>query len=108
MTVLPPNISTSVPGALPKSDAATDPVHAKLRQAADALDGMFFRQLFSAMRATVPEGDDGLSSAGGTVFNQMLDDTLADHAAAQMRGGLGEALYRQLCARLNPPGGSAQ
>jgi len=77
-----------------------DKAHATLRQAADALNGMFLRQLFSAMRATVPDAD-GAGSAGGSLFTEMLDDTLADHAATQMRTGLGEAIYRQLCQRLD-------
>jgi Rod binding domain-containing protein len=104
----PPITSAVVPGADPTATATLDPVHAKLRKAADALDGMFFRQLFSAMRATVPDGGDGQTGPGGSLFTQMLDDTLADHAATQIRGGLGEALYRQLCARLTPPGDSSQ
>jgi Rod binding domain-containing protein len=92
----------------PQTTTPDDPVHAKLRQAADGLNGMFIRQLFSAMRATVPTDADGLSSAGGTVFTQMLDDTIADHAAGQMRRGLGDAIYRELCARLTSSGGSGQ
>jgi len=68
---------------------------------------MFLRQLFSAMRATVST-DDGLGSAGGSVFTQMLDDTMADHAASQMRTGLGDAIYRQLCSRLTSTRGSDQ
>lgn len=86
--------------------APLDPLHAKLRQAADGLNGMFIRQLFSAMRATVPEGSDGLGSAGGSMFTQMLDETIADQAATQMRNGLGDAIYRELCGRLTSAGGT--
>jgi Rod binding domain-containing protein len=92
----------------PQAATTDDPVHAKLRQAADGLNGMFIRQLFSAMRATVPSDADGLGSAGNTMFTQMLDDTVADRAATQMRHGLGDAIYRELCARLTSAGGSGQ
>lgn len=92
----------------PQIKPPDDPIHAKLRQAADGLNGMFMRQLFSAMRATVPTDADGLSGPGAPVFTQMLDDNIADHAATQMRSGLGDAIYRELCARLTSPGGSGQ
>jgi Rod binding domain-containing protein len=92
----------------PQTTSADDPAHAKLRQAADGLTGMFIRQLFSAMRATVPADADGLSGPGSTLFTQMMDDTVADHAASQMRRGLGDAIYRELCARLTSSGGSSQ
>jgi Rod binding domain-containing protein len=92
----------------PQTKTPDDPAHAKLRQAADGLNGMFIRQLFSAMRATVPSDADGMSGPGTTLFTQMLDDTIADHAASQMRRGLGDAIYRELCARLTPSGGSSQ
>lgn len=92
----------------PQTKTPDDPVHAKLRQAADGLNGMFIRQLFSAMRATVPLDADGMSGPGATVFTQMLDDTIADHAAGQMRRGLGDAIYRELCSRLTSPGDSSQ
>jgi len=83
-------------------------VHAKLRKAADGLEGMFMRQLFSAMRAAVPQGGDGMGNAGGSLFTEMLDDALADRAATRMHDGLSQALYRQLSARLTPVGGSNQ
>jgi Rod binding domain-containing protein len=107
MTTSPTTFTTPLPRVASPGASETDPLHTKLRQAADALDGMFLRQLFSAMRDTVPS-DDGMGSAGGSLFTQMLDDTMADHAASQVRGGLGDALYRQLCARLTPARGSNQ
>jgi len=85
--------------------ASPDAVHKRLRQATDGMQGMFLRQLFSAMRASVTSNGDGLgSSTGNTVFTQMLDDALADRAATQMRHGLGDALYKQLAGRITNPG----
>lgn len=112
MSKIPAILAGAVQAAVPMTagvqpDGPTDPIHAKLRQAADGLNGMFIRQLFSAMRATVPDGADGLGNAGGTLFTQMMDDTVADHAAEQMRHGLGDAIYRELCARLTTTNQSA-
>ena len=110
--VLPPTppTVTANPGPLMRGSAAparaTDALHAQLRKAADGLEGMFLRQLFNAMRETVPADAD--TSAGGSMFTGMLDDTLADRAATQMRRGLGEAIYRQLCAQLPSSGDSQQ
>jgi Rod binding domain-containing protein len=104
----PPTIATvpapGTPGSTASATSGLDPLHAKLRQTADNLEGMFLRQLFSAMRATVPNDTDG--SAGGSMFTGMLDDSLADRAATQMRRGLGDAIYRQLCSRLSSSGDS--
>jgi Rod binding domain-containing protein len=64
-----------------------------------ALEGVFLAQLFQALRATVPES--GLGTAPGTdVFTAMLDERLAELAAQRLRGGMGDALYRQLSRRL--------
>jgi Rod binding domain-containing protein len=38
------------------------------------------------------------------MFTQMLDERMAAEAANHMTRGLGEALYRQLAARLPAPG----
>ena len=83
--------------------AATGP-HARLRKAAHDLEGLFVAELFKAMRATVPE-DGILSQAPGQeLFQGMMDDRIADLYAGRSRGGLGEALYRQLSRRLPDEG----
>lgn len=84
-------------GATPGLDAQ----HAKLKQAAHALEGVFLNQLFEAMRATVPH-DSGTDGAGGEMFQSMLDEKLAQSAAAKSVGGIGDALYRQLSRHLPP------
>ena len=54
------------------------------------------------MRATVPQ--DGITEAapGQELFTSLLDERLASQAAERMKGGLGEALYRQMARRLPP------
>jgi len=82
--------------------AAGDPVsiRERLREAAHEFEGVFVAQLFREMRATVPTDEE--SGSGQEVFLSMLDDTFAREMAGRSSGGLGEALYRQLVARLEP------
>lgn len=82
--------------------AAPDAARAKLRAAAHQLEGVFIRQLFEAMRRATPQEGLGGKSEGQELFTTMLDDALADQAAAKLERGLGEALYRQLSRRLGP------
>ena len=62
------------------------------------MEGMFYQQLFSAMRATIPQSDSALSRTSDEMFGPMMDEHMAEAAAAQRVSGLGEALYRQLVA----------
>ena len=82
---------------------APDP-RQKVRAMAHELEGMFLNQLFQAMRQSVPQ--DGLidSAPGQQMFTQMFDERMASEAAKHMTHGLGEALYRQLAARLPAAG----
>lgn len=79
---------------------ALDPAHARLREAAHQLEGVFVNELLKAMRATVP--DDGIISQdpGQETFTGMLDQRIAELYAGRSQHGLGEALYRQLSRRL--------
>lgn len=83
--------------AAPRPDA-----HAQLRRMAHQLEGVFLNQLFQAMRASVPKDDSDEATPGKELFTSMLDERLASLAAERMKGGLGEALYRQMARRLPP------
>jgi flagellar protein FlgJ len=88
----------------PRHGSAPNDAHAKLRQAAHDLEGLFVAELFKAMRETVPE-DGILSQAPGQdLFQGMMDDRIAELYAGRSPGGLGEALYRQLSRRLPDEG----
>lgn len=82
---------------------ARETEHARLRQAAHQLEGVFLAQLFQAIRATVPEGEG--AAQGEAMFTAMLDDAVAARAADRLDRGLGEALYRQLARRLDGTNG---
>ena len=76
---------------------------ARLRTAAQQLEGVFVEQLFKAMRDTIPEGGLVDGGNGEEMFSGMLDQHLSDATAAGWSGGIGDALYRQLSAKQDPP-----
>jgi peptidoglycan hydrolase FlgJ len=69
---------------------------AKLRRAAQELEGVFVQELFKAMRETVPEGGIVDGGPGEDMFSSMMDQTISSEAASGWERGLGAALYRQL------------
>jgi peptidoglycan hydrolase FlgJ len=77
---------------------------ARLRTLARQLEGVFVAQLFKAMRESVPRGGLTDGGSGGEMFTAMLDEKVADQAAARMNDHLGEALVRQLAHRLSAAG----
>jgi flagellar protein FlgJ len=91
-------------GPLPSVRAVTAPggKDDQLRKTALQLEGLFVQRLFAAMRATVPK--DGIVSAGNaeSIFTDMFDASLAEHAPEQWQGNgighksLADAIYRQL------------
>jgi flagellar protein FlgJ len=81
----------------------------RLREAAHDLEGVFLSQMFKAMRDTVPR-EEGLfgSSEGEDMFSEMLDEVFGKLAAQQLKGGVGDALYRQLSRHFNVPEETAE
>ena len=77
--------------------AATDPRDAKLKAAAQQLEGMFVQQLYKAMRETVPQQEGIVSGgAGEDIFTGLLDQHLAAETPKHWEGGLSDAIYRQM------------
>lgn len=86
--VVTPNATTPTVPAKPD---------AKLKKAVGDLEGVFVQQLFKAMRDTVPQGDGIVSGGSGEdIFTSLMDQHLAAETPNQWKGGIGEALYRQL------------
>jgi peptidoglycan hydrolase FlgJ len=76
-----------------RARAATDPKGA-VREAARQFEALFMNELMKSMRASVP--DSGLGdSAGANLGRDMLDQQYAAQLTG-MRGGLSEAIMRQL------------
>lgn len=84
-------------GLAPAATGATDVRDAKLKQAAQNLEGMFVQQLFKAMRETVPRQEGIVSGgAGEDIFTGLLDQHLAAETPRHWEGGLSDAIYRQM------------
>ena len=76
-----------------RARAATDPKGA-VREAARQFEALFMNELMKSMRAAVP--DSGmLDNAGSNLGNDMLDQQYANQLTG-MKGGLSEAIMRQL------------
>jgi Rod binding domain-containing protein len=69
---------------------------ARLKAASNLMESQFFKELFKAMRDTVPDGGLLGGKGGEDAFTSLLDQHVADAAAARLEGGLGGALYRRL------------
>lgn len=69
----------------------------RLRAASQQFEGVFMAQMFKEMRATVPAED---AAPGEDMYTGLMDDALANIAAGRSSHGIGEALFRQLSARL--------
>ena len=92
-----------VGGAERPAGASARESRQELRRLAHQLESVFLNQLFQAMRASVPR-DPGGASAGGEMFEAMLDQRVAEVATERMHSPLGEALVRQLARRLGDAG----
>ena len=83
------------PAGTPGTQAAGSLADAKLRKAAQDLEGVFLGHVFQAMQDTVPK-DGMFQDSGQEMFTGMLNDKFANLEAQHLQHGLGDALYRQL------------
>ncbi len=75
----------------------------RLESATSLLESSFYQEMFKVMRETVPEGEFSGGQAE-SVFAAMLDQHVADEAAARSDRGVGAALYRQLAQAIGIAG----
>lgn len=71
---------------------------ARLRRAAQQMEGLFVEQMFKAMRESVPEGGIADGGPGEEMFSGLLDSHLANQVPTSWDHGLGAAIYRQMQA----------
>jgi len=83
----------------PAKPALSDEL-ARLKKSAHQMEGVFYDQLFKAMRETVSESGLFDPNPGREMFEGLLDQQLAETAAARSKGGLGDAMYEQLRRKL--------
>lgn len=67
----------------------------QLREATEQMEGVFVSHLMKALRSTVPNGGNP-DAPGADLYGSLLDEHLAEVVAGDTRGGIAEALYRQL------------
>ena len=76
------------------ADPATAQREAQLRQAAEAFEAVFLRQVIGSMRQA-KIGEDLFGSAASDQFRDMADARLADDMAARGSFGIAELLMQQ-------------
>lgn len=70
----------------------------ELRKATQGVEALFVQQLLSAMRRTASFGD---SSSGATaMYQDLMDQAVAQEIARTSRFGIGDLLYRQFADRV--------
>lgn len=80
---------------------ALDKAHTDLKKATQQFEGYFLHQLLTEMRKTVPDdkllADDGNSKQ---IFQDMMDQTLADNLSSRGNLGMAKMMYDQLAPSL--------
>jgi peptidoglycan hydrolase FlgJ len=94
------NLSAQAPAQ--KSSQATadvNPELAKLRESAQGIEAIFIKDLLSAMRRSVPKTSFGQTMGAG-MYEEMLDQALAENASKRGTFGIAKLLERQLAPKL--------
>lgn len=86
------------------SVAPLDKQHVQLKAATQQFESYFLHQLLKEMRKTVPK-DPNLQDDGDQkqIFQDMMDQTLADSMSKRGDFGLAKMLYDQLKNSIGPP-----
>jgi flagellar protein FlgJ len=72
----------------------------KLREACQGIEAMFIHQMFSQMRATVPQGGLIKESNAEKIYRDMLDEKYSEIMAQSTNNlGLADMVYNQLKAQ---------
>lgn len=75
--------------------------HARLRDAAEQMEGVFVQYMTKALRSTIPGGGNP-DAPGADMYASLLDEQLAQTVAGDTKSGIADALYRQLSVTLGP------
>jgi peptidoglycan hydrolase FlgJ len=95
------------PANLPDPGArGSAPGTERLGQTAKQLEGLFVRQLFAAMRSTVPEGGVVDGGPGEEMFTGMLHEQIADELPSQWSRGIARDIVLKLQSRVDNAGAS--
>ncbi len=92
-----------IPPKVPPSPGLSHPLSgtaaindAKLKKAAQQMEGAFVEQMYKSMRETVPT--DGMfdGGSGEEMFTGLLDQKVASDTPVKWQHGLSESIYRQM------------
>lgn len=89
--------ATSAAPAGATTAPATDPREAALKQAAEAFEAVFLRQMIGSMRQA-KLAEDVFGSAATEQFRDIADSNLADNMAKQGSFGIADLLLQQMRA----------
>jgi len=67
----------------------------KLRTATEGVEAIFLKDLLSIMRRSIPKSESAVSMAM-PIYEDMMDQSLADSASKTGTFGIGKMLYKQL------------
>lgn len=89
--------NSPLPMAEAKAGMLAPAKDAKLRKAAQQMEGTFVEQMYKSMRETVPEGGMFDGGSGEEMFTGLLDQHVAsDTPIKWQQHGLSESIYRQM------------
>lgn len=99
------NVNTVNPLPIAKGEGGgggLDKKRAELKKATSQFESFFLHQMLQEMRKSIPKdtliGDDGHQQE---IFQDMMDQTLADSASKRGDFGLGKMMYDQLSKTLD-------
>lgn len=95
-----PPIGGTAPGGAELDAARQAREVRRMREAAVQLEGMFVRQLFAAMRETVPQDGPTHGGPGEEMFTAMLHEHVADALPARWDRGIAAQVAAQVSAQL--------
>ncbi|HVT11874.1 MAG TPA: rod-binding protein [Fimbriimonadaceae bacterium] len=84
----------SVPGLQPADDASSKQLR-DLKKACEQFEAVFAKQLFSEMRKGAGQVSLGGDQAGSAIYQDMMDQTVADAIAKKGGLGIGQMLFKQ-------------
>ncbi len=89
----------SVSGTASSTNAASSPQRKQLREAAEAFEAVFLRQMIGSMRQAKLTDDDLFGSQAGDQFRDLADGKLAENMANGNSFGIAELLMQQFGAK---------
>ncbi len=89
----------SVSSTASSTVAASSPQREQLREAAEAFEAVFLRQMIGSMRQAKLTDDDLFGSQAGDQFRDLADGKLAENMANGNSFGIAELLMQQFGAK---------